>query len=91
MKIYKQLLELGTQTIELPLYAKIITVHEQFAQLTMWYIFNEESTITEKRTFSVIGTGHIIPEGSEYIGTIHQEQYVWHVFEHKQVSAVGNL
>ena len=33
------------------------------------------------RGFAIIGTGHDVPSGAEYVGTAHVGPFVWHVFE----------
>lgn len=33
------------------------------------------------RTFLVFGTGHVIQGDLNYIGTVHDRSFVWHIFE----------
>lgn len=35
----------------------------------------------ETRTFTIIGTGHDVPETGTYIGTVFDGPFVWHVYE----------
>ena len=39
------------------------------------------TTIVTKRTFRVFGTGHEIPDGSVYVGTCMDREFVWHLYE----------
>jgi hypothetical protein len=36
---------------------------------------------SEIRTFTIFGTGWDIGDNATYIGTFHQDPYIWHVYE----------
>ena len=36
---------------------------------------------TEMRHFRVIGTGHIVPENAEHVGSYIDGPFMWHVYE----------
>jgi len=47
---------------------------------TLWCLVDEKKP-QEDRHFIVVGTGHPIPDGCEYIGSCDDGPYVWHAFE----------
>lgn len=73
--------------ISIPKDAEILTVQDQFNEAMMWALVNPENE-KEKRKFTIIGTGHEIPDLvfgiiKKYIGTYqtYSGNYVYHVFE----------
>jgi len=83
MIIYKQVLQLTElQEIELPEYSEILTVQFQKDDLCMWYKFNEATEKTVKYELKIVGTGHTFTQNEfNYISTVQQGSYVWHIFE----------
>lgn len=80
--IWKYELEPST-TLEMPVGAKILHVHEQNDVMCLWALVDTEAPL-EVRTFSVYGTGHPMHNHPmEYIGTAHLSggSLVLHVFE----------
>jgi hypothetical protein len=72
-------------TIQLPVGADILTVHEQHGSICLWALVNTNATKIE-RTFRIAGTGHNLANGNfKYIGTAFLEDgaLVFHVFECK--------
>jgi hypothetical protein len=43
----------------------------------------------ETRTFAVFATGEQVPVDFEYVGTVKDDRYIWHIFEicNRKVSA----
>ena len=78
--IHKYQLELGDQTIELPKDSKIVYVGQQYGSLKMW-VDHDIDMPKERRVFTIFGTGHPIPDGVTYIGTVPCDPFVWHVYE----------
>jgi hypothetical protein len=66
-------------TIELPEGAKILHVGMQGIYICLWCLVDPHAPRVERR-FKVFGTGEYIDAG-EYIGTVMEGPYVWHVFE----------
>jgi hypothetical protein len=86
MTIYKYPLEItDAQAVQMPLGAKILSVHAQAVdRICLWAIVNESSTDRERREIEIFGTGHNMPSGERvFIGTVltYRDMYVWHVFE----------
>lgn len=88
-QVWKYSLDLGANFIELPQRAKVVHVGLQGGAVTMWVSvltrwmgedFNPNES-AETRTFTVHGTGHDIPYKSDYLGTVQNAPYVWHVYE----------
>lgn len=82
-RVWKYPLELrgGRQVVHVPVVGTIVHIHSQHAQPVMWLEVNDSSPMTE-RAFYVVATGLPIPvEARRYVGTIHIEWTVWHVYE----------
>lgn len=96
MKIYKYQLwsGIGTTNIEMPKGAKILSFQYQqkticavtkqgFGILYIWCLIDETQP-KEIREFVMVGTGFEFDSSKlTYIGTVQEEQYVWHLFENK--------
>lgn len=68
----------------LPRGAKVRHVAIQPTAICLWVEVDPDAP-KELRTFHVIGTGHALPAGAiEYLGTVHHDDYVWHVLEEAQ-------
>jgi hypothetical protein len=87
--IYKYpIVNFGIGSISMPEGAEILTVQwdDTVGTPCVWAIVDSSSPTFEYRTFEFIGTGHPMPEldfkSRVYIGTIQNNGFVWHVFEH---------
>ncbi len=83
-RIYKYPLQLGETILKLPFGAQVLTAQDQGGTITIWALVNTEDIQPETRKFTVVGTGHTLPDSadvSNWIATLQQGQYVWHVFE----------
>jgi hypothetical protein len=83
--IYKYELKIvDLQEIELPVGANIISAQVQNGKVYVWAIVNTELT-PEFRTIIIYGTGNPMygysPTTHNFIGTVQDGQYVWHIFE----------
>lgn len=76
--------------VTMPRGAKILKVAEQRMRICVWALIDTDETVTERRTFHVVGTGQEICEPPsfyggrmEHVGTflMMDGDYVWHVFE----------
>jgi len=49
-------------------------------------LWAEVDTASKSRpfTFRIFGTGHVIPDGYEHVGTFQQPPYVWHLYNKGQ-------
>lgn len=74
----------GLTTLRMPDGAKPLTVQMQGIVPCLWAMVDPDYEATE-RVFDFVGTGHAIPETLEtdYIGTIQQGPFVWHLLELK--------
>lgn len=66
--------------IRMPKSAQIIDVGMQGRSLCLWAIV-EPHVSPVNREISVYGTGHQLGDDVEYIGTVHDGPFVWHVFD----------
>lgn len=66
----------------MPRGAAIVHVASQADRPCLWASVDPSRTIVD-RWFTVVGTGHPIPDGAEYVGTAqtHAGALVWHVHE----------
>jgi len=88
MKVYKYSLgEPGPyhyeQGIRLPTGAKPLSVGMQGNELVLWAAVDPDDQFAWPEVFVIVGTG--VPYSQpgwefQFVGTAHQEQYVWHVF-----------
>lgn len=63
--------------------AELLKIGYQNDILMLWYSKKVDNEATEKRTFRIMGTGHQIDaiDGVNYIDTVFQDGFVWHIFE----------
>lgn len=72
---------------QLPLGSVIRHVGEQRGSITLWFetdfdlMDRTDDAALETRRFLIRGTGHPIPDGATYLGTVPMASFVWHVFE----------
>jgi hypothetical protein len=86
IRVWKFPLELHTvaQNLTMPYGATILHVHAQDDRPVMWAEVNVASPGVT-RTFFVVPTGMAdVPMGSHYVGTVHIEWTVWHIYEVKR-------
>lgn len=68
--------------ILMPKSAKILTLQCKAGEPCLWA---EVDTFEGKveRTFRFVGTGHLVPDSGEYVGTFQDLPFVWHLYELK--------
>lgn len=84
---YTELLEF-TVTVALPVGARILRVETAKSRsqgrtaLVFWAEVDSDAP-TEQRRFTVLGTGHSIPDdvALEHVATVMDGHFVWHVYE----------
>ena len=79
--IYKYELT-GPCEIYIPEYAAVLKCGVQDEKIIIWCLV-ETDRPTEKRCFSIVGTGQFINDTKKlvYIDTVFIGRFVWHVFE----------
>lgn len=70
----------GVQVLDIPEGAVIRYVGNQDIKICIWAEVHEEAP-KERRYFVVVPTGHPIPIGQPYIGTVQMKSFVWHIYE----------
>lgn len=83
MKIYKYKLVMDqSQVIRLPSPQKFLSVQYQGNDLCVWYEVNgsPSSDDFDDIEFIIAGTGHAAPDKSQYLGTVQQRAFVWHIY-----------
>lgn len=84
--IYKYRIVLGNGTrteLELPIGSSILHAALQGDEAYVWALIDPDDPIRENITIISYGTGYIILRAThwkQYINTIHDGLYVWHVF-----------
>lgn len=69
----------GSADVEMPADARVLHVGAQGRTICLWAMVSPDAErITRK--FRVVGTGWPIAKMGRYIGTVHVDGYVWHVF-----------
>lgn len=80
--IHKFGLEIGSNSLDLPDGAQVLTAQEQGGRIQMWVLVNPEVKHLQHRKFHVYGTGDTLPVNpGRYIATVQRGWTVWHVFE----------
>lgn len=64
----------------IPKGAKLLHVHAQDEGTCLWAEVDPDAE-REWRSFGITATGRDIPSPSVYVGTAHEEPFVWHVYE----------
>lgn len=62
---------------------KVLHVEVQHGTPCFWAEV-DDSGEAEEYIIRHAGTGHMVPENSEYIGTFMQDPYVWHLYMEKK-------
>lgn len=83
--IWKFPLKLGSQPLKVPKGSRILTVQIQHGTLMLWALVDPQAIVPFRLdTIHVIGTGNDLPdvvEKFEYIATVQEGGFVWHVFK----------
>jgi len=85
MKILKYTIPLTGCVLSIPRSSSFLSCQLQNNQIVVWYIVNVEKRPLIELTFTVIGTGHDVPEPLTYanfLQTIQMGPLVLHVFSH---------
>ena len=69
--------------LEMPTGAKVLHVAEQGMGVCLWALVDPEVFVFEDRRFVVRGTGHLVPENVDWVGTWLQDggRFVFHLFQ----------
>jgi hypothetical protein len=81
LKIFKyELTAADKQTLTLPV-IKVLSVGFQPGKLCLWALVDPESVLKQVEV-EIVGTGHDKEpvEGQEFLGTVFDHPFVWHVF-----------
>ena len=84
MKIHKYRIYIqDVQTVPMPAPAKPLSVGMQFGAIQMWVAVDASASAeSQERIIYVVGTGHgDIPAPADFIGTVTDGQFVWHIFD----------
>ena len=78
MKIYKY--KLGA-IVRLPKDSRVLHCNTQDKSLYVWALIDPEVTEEDVYEVNVVGTGHSFnPNGWDYITTVHEGSFVWHIW-----------
>jgi hypothetical protein len=75
----------GAQSIRMPQGAILLHVGRDHSTpnpdiVSMWYEVDTEAPYIE-RVYTIRGTGHPIPDGTTYVGTVIAPPFVWHIYQ----------
>lgn len=61
----------------------VLHVDQQYNDVgrVFFWAWNDDQDITSARQFLVVGTGHLTPSGTVYVGTVQVGPLVWHLLE----------
>lgn len=81
MVIYKYPLALrDTQTVRMPQGATLLDVLMQGGGPVLYALVSKNTEIEDRR-IAIYGTGHDIPRPGEYVATVSDGKFVWHIFD----------
>lgn len=82
-KIYKYDITLCEyQLIEMPIGAEILSIGLQNDSIKLWAMVEPEQYKLQIRHILIVGTGQgISNDAKQFIGTVQQGAFVWHLFE----------
>lgn len=81
--VYRYLVPVDDQPHEIELRGPLLTVGCRAASVVEFWAWHDESVSPSSGRYQVFGTGHKIPSGSLWCGTVVAPggQLVWHLFE----------
>jgi len=81
-KIFKYVVPILTSkfVMEMPEHHKILSFQMQDGRAYLWAIVDPETPLKSKG-FHIYGTGQDMGYFGNYIGTVQERGYVWHLFE----------
>ena len=81
MKIYKYKLQLiGQQQLIIPSPQKFLSFQKQGDDFCVWYEVDIESGSRDVIDFMITATGYEVPSGTQYLGTVLDGGFVWHLY-----------
>jgi hypothetical protein len=86
-RIYKYIVTgTGVNEFNIPKGAKALSVVMQRGNIVAYMLVDPRNEM-EKRKFVLLGTGWDLPdqlmEDLDFVGTVNDEPYIWHLFIHK--------
>ncbi len=86
MKIFKYQVPLPGVDLQLPIGSKILSLQVQGNMPMLWILIDDTVANENRQTrrFTFVGTGHEVDKElleGQYIGTVQQDGFVWHLFE----------
>lgn len=69
--------------VELPLIHKILKWAALDNQIFLWVEVDTKITCTIKKEFTIVGTGWDIEGYNQYVDTVFDKSFVWHIYEVK--------
>lgn len=82
--VHKKHLALGAEYTEIEAASnafKVIHVDEQDGRPTIWFETATNAPSKSKMKFTIVGTGHDVPEKSSHVGSCKCGAFVWHIYQ----------
>jgi hypothetical protein len=76
--------------LELPVDAKLVLFDTQEGRWFVWFEIDTHERVFETRVFTVVGTGHSVPDSFEHRASFQVDEpdsggtFVWHLYERTQ-------
>lgn len=74
------------EVMELPAGAQILRVGSQEGVSYLWALIQDNAPMVTRK-FKIVGTGHQVKPGLDFIATWEDRHFVWHLFEDTSVPA----
>lgn len=88
--VYKYIVPLnGLTQIEVQGFLRWAACSMQNNQPTVWAVCDLRRSEWHKITLSVHGTGKTVMTDSQFVGTVFDDPFVWHIFEVKRLVKVS--
>ncbi len=83
--VYKYALQLGKNEIYMPEDSELLTFQTQDNRMFIWaVVYTMLPDVVRK--LNVRGTGQELSDNEQYIGTLQDPPFVWHLFEEVQMN-----
>ncbi len=83
--VWKYTLPHNGATFNLDKEAKVVHVGVQDGALCIWIEHDPEQGGDHVHDFTVVGTGHPVPEFMNHVGSCFQGPFVWHIYRKVRV------
>lgn len=83
--VHKFMLPTSVGYIGMPAGAEVLSVGlDPRGMLSLWALVDTGTLEHTTHEFALVGTGEQVPEGAQFVGSVKDGSFMWHVFEVKR-------